>query len=350
MPDSEAQVQIRLRASLRHLDRGTGRSSSRTLRVVLNLYMTLQPNTKCEVCSGDFYASPGHKAVGWGKYCSFICRGKAKGGESHPNWDSSGDVKCQNCGIEFHRKPSQKGKQTFCSQKCWADSTPEIDRTCKKCGKLFVAASWKVNQGVAIYCSVKCKMDSMPKAQMTTINCLGCKNNFSVKRSRLFSIRTGEKRADGAGNFCSTRCKNKFLSGSPLAPSGAVRNGVTRRAKGGRRADLNLFVRSSWEANYARYLNFLIKNNEITSWEYEPDTFEFADLRGSASFYTPDFKILKLDGKYEYHEVKGWMDPKSATKLKRMHKYFPEVDLVLIHQDIYKALAREVSGVVPNWE
>jgi hypothetical protein len=122
-----------------------------------------------------------------------------------------------------------------------------------------------------------------------------------------------------------------------------------RTSNGGTRADLGRYFRSSWEANYARYLNWLIKVGEIVSWTYEPDTFEFPVKRGNR-FYVPDFKLVNRNGSIEYHEVKGWMDPQSATKLKRMAKYYPAVKIVLIDKEQYTAIARQVSRMIPNWE
>jgi hypothetical protein len=123
------------------------------------------------------------------------------------------------------------------------------------------------------------------------------------------------------------------------------------RGRGGKREDLGgLFVRSSWEANYARYLNWLLSLGEIRAWEYEPDTFEFTKIKRGSRFYTPDFKVTTPDGYIEYHEVKGWMDQESATKLKRMRKYYPAVVVHLIDKDVYSAIARKVKGFIPNWE
>ena len=129
------------------------------------------------------------------------------------------------------------------------------------------------------------------------------------------------------------------------------RKSGSRRSKIGKREDLdNQFFRSSWEANYARYLNWLLSIDEIQSWDYEPDTFEFHEIKRGTRFYTPDFKVTENNGQVIYHEVKGWMDPKSKTKLKRMAKYYPDVKLILIDKDAYYALARDVSSFIPNWE
>lgn len=123
-----------------------------------------------------------------------------------------------------------------------------------------------------------------------------------------------------------------------------------RPRRGGRRSDLgDQYFRSSWEANYARYLTFLEKLGEIDRWEYEPDTFEFHGIKRGTRFYTPDFKVWE-DGEFEYFEIKGYMDAKSRTKLKRMGKYHPDVKINLIGADEYRALARDVEPLIPGWE
>jgi len=123
-----------------------------------------------------------------------------------------------------------------------------------------------------------------------------------------------------------------------------------RLSSGGIRSDLGIFVRSAWEANYARYLTFLVGVGEIQGWEYEAETFEFDAIKRGTRSYTPDFKVTNLDGAVEYHEVKGWMDPKSNTKLKRMARYHPDITIILIDKDAYYAIRRECKNLVPNWE
>jgi hypothetical protein len=122
------------------------------------------------------------------------------------------------------------------------------------------------------------------------------------------------------------------------------------RANGGTRDDLGFYVRSAWEANYARYLKWLESLGNIDHWEYEPETFEFVGIKRGNCFYTPDFKVYNSDGTVEYHEVKGWMDQNSKVKLKRMAKYYPTVKIVVIDSEQYYAIARVVRNIVPNWE
>ena len=118
----------------------------------------------------------------------------------------------------------------------------------------------------------------------------------------------------------------------------------------GKRADLNNhFFRSSWEANYARYLNMLIKQKVIIKWEYEPDEFEFVKIKRGNRYYKPDFKVFYSDGSYEYHEVKGYYDKTSLTKLKRFRKYFPHLSLIMIDKEWFKS-NKQLKQIIKNWE
>src|ERR1700733_3907156 len=111
-----------------------------------------------------------------------------------------------------------------------------------------------------------------------------------------------------------------------------------KRSNGGKRADLdNVYFRSSWEANYARFLNYLMSIGEIKEWDFEPEEFEFVGIKRGTRFYLPDFKITNKDGSVEYHEVKGYMDATSRTKLKRMAKFYPHIKIVLIDKKYYTA-------------
>ncbi len=124
------------------------------------------------------------------------------------------------------------------------------------------------------------------------------------------------------------------------------------RTSGGKREDLgDTYFRSSWEANYARVLNFLLTHKEILRWEYEPYTFVFEKIKRGTRAYTPDFKVFFQDGHHEWHEVKGWMDPKSKTRLTRMAQFFPEEPLVIIDAQWFKQARRSgLVGLIAHWE
>jgi len=111
-----------------------------------------------------------------------------------------------------------------------------------------------------------------------------------------------------------------------------------------------IYARSAWEANYARYLEWLVQIGEIMAWEHEPKTFWFEAVRRGTRSYLPDFRVTERNGKQIYHEVKGWMDPKSATKLRRMKKYHPETKVILIGKDAYASIKSSVARMIPGWE
>ena len=121
-------------------------------------------------------------------------------------------------------------------------------------------------------------------------------------------------------------------------------------AKGGKRKDLGQFFRSAWEANYARYLNFLVASGEVIRWEYECKTFKFEKISRGVMSYTPDFRVEFPDGRVEWHEVKGWLTQRGKTALNRMRKYYPEEVLLVIDRERYRAIARSVRVLIPNWE
>jgi hypothetical protein len=44
------------------------------------------------------------------------------------------------------------------------------------------------------------------------------------------------------------------------------------------------------------------------------------------------------------------MDARSKTKIKRMAKYHPDIELIVIDAPKYKKLAKEMIDIVPNWK
>lgn len=110
------------------------------------------------------------------------------------------------------------------------------------------------------------------------------------------------------------------------------------------------YYRSKWEANYAYYLEWLKTNGQISDWMHEPVTFWFSGVKRGCVSYLPDFWVQEKDGSEAYHEVKGWMDDRSKTKIRRMAKYHPGVKLIVIDSKGYAALKKSVHGLVPGWE
>jgi hypothetical protein len=124
------------------------------------------------------------------------------------------------------------------------------------------------------------------------------------------------------------------------------------RANAGKRPDLGeIHFRSSWEANYARYLNLLMKMKIVEWWDFEQETFWFETIRRGVRSYKPDFRVkYKNDPIVEYVEVKGWITAKDRTKWKRMKKYHPRIKLVVVGKKQYETIRNKWRSSIPTWE
>lgn len=144
---------------------------------------------------------------------------------------------------------------------------------------------------------------------------------------------------------------------------------VTQRKKGnayqytktGYRKDIDLNVRSSWEANFVRILQ-LYK----IEFQFEPTVFPFPIKRGTKG-YTPDFLLNRNN---EWVEIKGYLDDKSKVKLKRFKRYYPDefermtcvigkysneaknfmAELEVPQVVFYEDIRDEYSNYILNWE
>ncbi len=99
-----------------------------------------------------------------------------------------------------------------------------------------------------------------------------------------------------------------------------------------------IFFRSKWEFHYAQHLQGQKEKGFILDWEHEPKTFWFEEIKRGTRSYLPDFKVTKNDKTHCWVEVKGYMDAKSKTKMKRFKKYYPEEELYLVRADFFMNL------------
>lgn len=133
------------------------------------------------------------------------------------------------------------------------------------------------------------------------------------------------------------------------AKKGFGRTRPTNHASG-RRDDLGkVFFRSSWEANWARYLNFQKENGFIDNWDFEKETFWFEGIARGTVSYLCDFRVYDKNGMH-LEEVKGYMDAKSKTKIRRMRKYHPHIKMMVIDRPRYMAVQKALGKVIPHWE
>ena len=77
----------------------------------------------------------------------------------------------------------------------------------------------------------------------------------------------------------------------------------------------------------------------------EKDLFWFEGIKRGVTSYLPDFKVLHLNGTYEYVETKGYMDSKSQTKIKRMAKYHPQVKLRVVDKEWFKNNLQSIKSL-----
>lgn len=104
------------------------------------------------------------------------------------------------------------------------------------------------------------------------------------------------------------------------------------------RSDLGgVAFRSRWEANFARVLSAV-----GIAWEYEPQRFVFPD----GSTYCPDFRLATG----VFIEIKGWLSPQAAKKIRMFRVHFPQHTLHVIDPPRYRRIESRWSEYLPLWE
>ena len=166
--------------------------------------------------------------------------------------------------------------------------------------------------------------------------------SISQKITEYNKNMTNEER-DKTNHKISQALKKRYINGMPIP-----------HAKGHKRDDLDMYFRSSWEANYARYLKF--KNKDII---YEKTQFPFYNKNGDIiCVYTPDFKI----NEEHYIEIKGHADScekwtcsckrciRDKNKSKLMSEQYPNIRVEMIATKEYKKMHEKYKNVIQNWE
>lgn len=181
-----------------------------------------------------------------------------------------------------------------------------------------------------------------PKGFQGHSHSIEAKESISEKSKAQWELMTPERLLERNRKQIETKTRN-----GTMAPERAKASWKAAwRVIGGKRK----FYRSRWEANYARYLEFLKQKGEISDWQHESKTFWFEGIKRGCVSYLPDFEVTNNSGEVEFHEVKGWMDDRSKTKIKRMAKYHPDVKLILIDAKYYKSIQSKLSKLIPEWE
>ena len=127
--------------------------------------------------------------------------------------------------------------------------------------------------------------------------------------------------------------------GNPMY--GRSQQGRTAYSAAGFREDLGHYVRSSWEADFARVLKHL-----GTPYQYEPRRFTLSRADGSTLTYAPDFFVPESRC---FYEIKGWMDERSAEKIRLFREQYPDETLVVIDKTQFAELQMRY-GDLAEWE
>jgi DNA polymerase III alpha subunit len=128
-------------------------------------------------------------------------------------------------------------------------------------------------------------------------------------------------------------------TGNPMY--GRSQQGRTAYSVAGVRADLGHYVRSAWEADFARVLNYL-----GVGYEYEPQRFSLQREDGTTMTYAPDFYV---PSEKCWYEIKGWMDNRSAEKIRLFQEQYPQEPLVVIDKTRFAELQMQYRDLV-QWE
>jgi len=282
------------------------------------------------------------------KTCASISHGREKSSILRK------EVKCCKCRKLFTVKPSKIKDKNYCSNKCYwsaekACKKERIIKMCATCNKNFET----IINSPQIYCSYECTR--------LIRECKHCKKTFTTNRhggnqdfcnevchSEYKRIELNKhclncgKLLYRRRNYCSKECMGngyaKTMKGN-INPNFGNGEKVKQHWKDGKYDKVmtcqkhsyakggyygEQWMRSSWELKYAEYLD-----KKGIKWEYETKWFIFKNgLR-----YLPDFYLPELN---EWHEVKGWMDEKSKTKIALFISEFPNEKLVIIDKEVWK--------------
>ncbi len=280
--------------------------------------------------------------------------------QPHGNAKPPATLLCKTCGVAFPVVPCMAKHRQYCSPACAYDSKDRVKhvqkkergtRFCLNCSKEFLVHTSAPD---AKCCCQKCAASITgrttlqlhrhvsPPALKVVKPCATCGTSFSSSPS-------------ANRRFCSRKCATdhqptKTARVKAFKASSRGENIYSRCPKGWViLGDKQAFCRSRWEAQYARYLQWMKERGSILDWEHEPETFWFHNIQRGVRSYMPDFKVTALNGSHEWHEVKGWMDQKSRTKLKRMAKYYPSEAVLVIDSKWFKA-NKSLANLVPLWD
>jgi len=149
---------------------------------------------KCENCGIEFEKGPSQVKKRKHHFCSPDCFGEWRRNRIK--------VECENCGKEFEKKPydAKKVDRHFCSRECHAEFMEDkVEVECKNCGKKFEKKPRDTKRVEHHFCSRKCYAEF--KENKVKLECETCGKKFEKTPNEV------KKRKH---HFCSRECFHKW--------------------------------------------------------------------------------------------------------------------------------------------
>lgn len=297
----------------------------------------------CIICGNEISLKPSAAEHRTANYCSQKCYAKAR--------KKFVINTCLQCNKEFEVPISYKHYKRFCSDECIEHYNNDLDKgigkikrtknrwiksNCKTCGREY----WKWGEKGTIYCNSHCK----PSPTFNLV-CQYCNKEFTTKRkeSKFCSVSCGSKYNSQKQGFGTKVHSNMFwdnnLNENERMEKRFLNCKKNKKSlyKSGFRDDLTHYVRSSWEANFARVLNYLNRN-----YEYEKQHFTLSN----GTKYYPDFYDYKRNC---FYEIKGFWKNGSQEKYNLFLSEYPHIKIKLIDAKQYFKIQKIFENKV-EWE
>ena len=277
---------------------------------------------KCEVCGKLIEARPSRISNTPPKYCSNECKAIGRSKQIIQT--------CITCGKEFIINAHDKFLIRFCSEKCINNyNLTELSKKhelheniCKNCGKHF---AWITNID-RDFCSYKCRVQYTRHNNAPIKNCKNCGKPFNA-----YPI---------TQQFCSHVCASSYTNTgrTKLWKKEQKEKPKFNYSIHGYYMDIHHYVRSTWEHNFARILQY----NNI-DYDYEPKWFKLSD----GTKYLPDFYILQNN---TFYEIKGVLRDNNIKKIELFKKEYPEINLKIIDSKKYYWLLHKCKSYNINFQ
>lgn len=151
----------------------------------------VKPMVKCDCCGEEFKKKPSDILRTEHNFCSAKCRGIFQAKTYKNNRDI---VKCECCNKEIEKPKYKKNKLNFCSKECMGKyKENKIEITCNYCNKNFLSIQSKIARNVNNFCSKECRIQSFLNIINTSDNNINYSYKFTDQYKKVEQIVRGRK-------------------------------------------------------------------------------------------------------------------------------------------------------------